>query len=71
MAYINFKSMTHFTPEQNEEIISRVVPLVAAPADHAFFRGVLHVAAQDMNKVQFAQFIESVLKKAAESEEAA
>lgn len=60
--------MTHFTPEQNEEIISKVVPLVAAPEDHAFFRGVLHVAAQDMTKVQFAQLIESVLKKADKKE---
>ena len=51
-----------FDALQIETIINRIVPLIAAPADHEFFRGVLHIRAQESkSSADFATFIHKLL----------
>jgi hypothetical protein len=51
-----------FNGQQIEDIIERVVPLIAAPKDHEFFRGVLHVKADSCRSSgEFAYFINRLL----------
>jgi hypothetical protein len=48
--------------QQIENIIDRVVPLIAAPEDYEFFRGVLHVKADACRSSgEFAYFINRLL----------
>ena len=34
-------AVVKLNPQQIEEIVDRIVPLIAAPEDHEFFKGVL------------------------------
>lgn len=52
-------------PEQIENIVDRIVPLIAAPADHEFFRGVLFIKLENCSSGQAAYFINNLLKTAA------
>ena len=57
---MNFK----FTDEQVKAIIDKVVPLIASPADHEFFRGVLYVRAEaSTSSADFASFVSKLLKQ--------
>ena len=47
---------------QIESIIDRIVPLIAAPDDYQFFRGVLFVKAENSTSGQFAYFVNRLLK---------
>jgi hypothetical protein len=48
---------------QIEEIINRVVPMIAAPEDHEFFKGILYVKAEESNSTQFTAFIAKLLAR--------
>ena len=50
---------------QLEEIIDKVVPMIAAPADHEYFKGVLFVMGENQSSAQFGAFIAKLLKTAA------
>jgi hypothetical protein len=52
------------TPMQIEEIINKLVPLIAAPEDQGFFRGVLQIKAENCSSGQFAHFVSQMLKSA-------
>lgn len=55
-----------FNAAQIESIIDKVVPLVAAPEDHGFFRGVLYCKADSCgSSAEFTAFIAKLLKTAA------
>jgi hypothetical protein len=54
-----------FNPLQIETIINKVVPLIAAPEDHEFFRGVLFVKAENSTSGQFSLFVNKLMKQAA------
>lgn len=58
--------MKHFKFDdiQIEAIIDRLVPLIAAPEDHEFFRGVLRLKAEESSSGQFAAFVNTLLKSA-------
>lgn len=49
---------------QIEAIIDKIVPLIAAPADHEFFRAVLRIKAEESSSGQFANFVNKLLKAA-------
>jgi hypothetical protein len=49
---------------QIEEIINKLVPLIAAPEDQGFFRGVLQIKAENCSSGQFAHFVSQMLKSA-------
>lgn len=51
-----------FDSIQIENIIDKVVPLVAAPEDHEFFRGVLFCKAEECNSAEFSVFIQKMLE---------
>ena len=46
---------------QIENIIDKLVPLVAAPEDHEFFRGVLRIIAEESSSGHFAAFVSKML----------
>jgi len=52
------------TPMQIEEIINKLVPMIAAPEDQGFFRGVLQIKAENCSSGQFAHFVSQMLKSA-------
>jgi hypothetical protein len=53
-------------PAQIEAIVDRVVPLIAAPEDHEFFRGVLFCKLESCKSSgQAAYFVSKLLKQAA------
>lgn len=52
------------TPLQIETIIDRLVPLIAAPEDEGFFRGVLRIKAEESTSGEFADFVNRLLKSA-------
>lgn len=52
------------TAEQIGTIIDRLVPQIAAPEDHAFFRGVLWINAESMGSARFALFVKRLLDNA-------
>lgn len=56
---------TKLSAEQIENILDRIVPLIAAPADHEFFRGVLAIKAEESTSGEFAYFVNRLLKAAA------
>jgi len=58
-----FEPDLKFTEAQATEIIDKVVPLIAAPADYEFFKGVLHCKAQDSTAPAFSAFIAKLLKE--------
>ena len=50
-------------PEQVENIVDRIVPLIAAPADHEFFKGVLFCKLESCaSSAEAAVFINKLLK---------
>ena len=50
---------------QIESIIDRLVPLIAKPEDHEFFRGVLRIKAEESTSGHFAHFVNTLLKSCA------
>jgi len=52
----------HFDAKQLENIIERVVPLVAKPEDHEFFRGLLYCHGENSSSAAFAAFIAKPLR---------
>jgi hypothetical protein len=51
---------------QIERILDRIVPLIAAPEDHSFFRGILAIKAEETNSGHFAYLVSTLLKEAAD-----
>lgn len=47
---------------QIENIIDKMVPLIAAPEDHEFFRAVLRIKAEESSSGAFAAFVSKLLK---------
>lgn len=47
---------------QIENIIDKMVPLIAAPEDHEFFRAVLRIKAEESSSGAFAAFVNKLLK---------
>lgn len=52
--------------EQIESILDKLVPLIASPSDHEYFRGVLRIKAEESTAPQFANFVGNLLKFAEE-----
>lgn len=50
---------------QIEAIVDRLVPLIAEPEDHSFFRGLLTIYAEEVSSGHFAHFVNTLLKCAA------
>ena len=50
---------------QIEAIINKLVPLVCAPEEKGFFRGVLRIKAEESSSGAFAVFVSNLLKTAA------
>ena len=46
---------------QIDAILDKLVPLVAAPEDHEFFRGVLRIKAENSSSGEFAAFVNKML----------
>ena len=52
-------------PMQIEEIVDKIVPLIAAPEDHEFFKGVLFCKLEDCKSSgEAGAFISKLLKTA-------
>lgn len=52
------------TPTQIETILARVVPLIAEPADHSFFRGVIGLRLESCaNTTEAAVFVSKLLRR--------
>lgn len=51
-----------FDDAQIESILDRLVPAIATPEDADFFRGVLHIYAQERSSGQFALLVNRMLK---------
>jgi len=59
------RQIEKFDAGQIEAIIDRVVPLIAAPEDQEFFRGILHIRAEEStSSADFSCFIAKLLKAA-------
>ena len=52
------------TELQIESILDKLVPLIAAPEDHGFFRGLLYLKARECSSGHFAHFVNGLLKAA-------
>lgn len=50
---------------QIEAIIDKLVPVIAAPEDHEFFRAVLRIKAEESSSGHFAYFVSTLLKSVA------
>lgn len=50
-----------FDAEQIENIVNKIVPLVAAPEDHEFFRGILKIKASESTSSEFSYFVSQLL----------
>lgn len=50
-----------FSDPQIESILDRLVPLIAAPEDRDFFRGVLQIKAEETSSGHFAYFVSRLL----------
>lgn len=55
------RSSYYLSSEQIEAILNRLVPQLAAPEDHDFFRAVLRMKADGMTSSGFAAFVAKVL----------
>ena len=55
---------TKLNPLQIETILDQVIPLIAEPADHSFFRGVLAVKFENCTSAQAAAFVRRLLQTA-------
>lgn len=49
--------------QQIENIIDKIVPMIAEPKDHGFFRGILWVKAENSSSGEFALFVNRLLKE--------
>ncbi len=49
------------TALQIETILDRIVPMIAAPADHGFFRGVLAVKFENCTSAQAGRLVKTLL----------
>lgn len=49
---------------QIEAILDKLVPLIAKPEDHGFFRALLEIKAEESTSGQFACFVNRLLKTA-------
>lgn len=59
------KTVVKLSDMQIESIVERVVPLIAAPADHEFFRELLYIKLESCKtSAAAAAFISSLLKAA-------
>jgi len=56
----------YLTGEQIQNIVDKVVPMIAKEEDHYFFRQMLYKVAYDCNQISssFTYFIEKLLKEA-------
>ena len=53
------------SPAQIENIVDKIVPLIAAPEDHEFFKGVLFCKLEDCkSSAEAGAFISKLLKSA-------
>jgi len=60
---IKTKKIENFNAQQVENIIDKVVPLIAEPKDYEFFRGVLFCKADSCkSSAQFSHFISKLLE---------
>jgi hypothetical protein len=50
------------TRDQVSNILDRIVPMIAKPEDHEFFRGVLSVKLENENSATAAAFVAKLLK---------
>lgn len=50
------------TALQIESILDRLVPLLAAPADHGFFRGVLALKFENCSSAQASRLVRKLLQ---------
>ena len=50
--------------DQIEDILNKIVPLIAAPEDHEFFWGVLYFKAKESLSSEFALFVKKLLEEA-------
>lgn len=49
--------------DQIKKILDRLVPLIAEPEDHEFFRGVIGIKLEECrNSAEVAVFVEKILK---------
>ena len=48
---------------QIENIMDKLVPLIADPNDHEFFRGVLSIYAEECSSGHFAHFVSDLLRE--------
>lgn len=50
---------------QIKSTLDKLVPLIAKPADHEFFRGVLTIKAENSSAPAFGYFVSKLLKEVA------
>jgi len=50
---------------QIENILDKLVPLIAEPADHEFFRGVIGLKLENCNSGEAAMFVRALIAEAA------
>ncbi len=50
-----------FDAKQIEAILDKLVPIIAAPKDQEFFRGVLRIKAEASTSGEFAAFVNKLL----------
>ena len=49
--------------EQIENVVDKLAPLIAAPEDEEFFRGVLSIFAEECSSGHFAHFVSGLLRE--------
>lgn len=58
-------AVVKLNPQQIEEIVDRIVPLIAAPEDHEFFKGVLFCKLESCaSSGEASAFVAKLLKAA-------
>lgn len=56
------RSAAHYLDgQQIEAILDKLVPVIAAPEDREFFRGVLRIKFESMNSANTARFVRRLL----------
>ena len=58
-------NIVKLNPMQIESIIDKLVPLIAAPSDYEFFRGILFIKAENSSASSFGAFVSKLLEQAA------
>lgn len=62
MLDIHIDPRFNLTDEQIFKILDKLVPLIAKPADHEFFRQTLYFKAKESTSSAFAAFVAKLLK---------